>query len=224
MHVDIRFPCIRLVADVAFLSGNEVSVILTGCERAIVAGRARTKHLCMINPVNRYPRSHVVAILTYVRRRYVIQVFSGCVGTVMATDTVARDIDVVKRRRSEAICCMAIIAIVTADNMVWRFADRNRVVMTGCTAADHLRVIDRHGRLKDRGTVAILANIGNQNVVLLLADRIRSIVTANAIASDGCVIENRGHERLSRMAIIAVIATRNMVRVFADGNCAVMAG
>ncbi len=104
MHVNIRFPCVRFVADITFLGGNEVSVVLTGRERTVVAGRARTKHLAMINPVNGDPRSHVVAILTYVRRRNVVQVFSSSVGTIVATDTIARDIDVVKRRRGPANC------------------------------------------------------------------------------------------------------------------------
>ena len=94
-----RYPRIRCVADVALYCGAEVILVLADCLNAIVAGRTRAKHLCVVDC--EYRRKHIggVTVFTDVRCLNVRRVLTNCIGAVMAADTVADNIDVIEIRR-----------------------------------------------------------------------------------------------------------------------------
>lgn len=79
----------------------------------------------MIDPVRRGPDRDVMAVFANVAGRYVVKGFSGCVSTVVATHTVTRDRCMIEIRRYPANGRVTAVAIVTARNVRWIFADRD---------------------------------------------------------------------------------------------------
>jgi hypothetical protein len=61
--------------------------------------------------------------------------------------------------------------------------------------------------------MTIFAGIARQNMINVFADRIRTVVTAEAIAREIGVIKIRGQPPGRCMAIVAIIATRYVRRV-----------
>ena len=103
------------------------------------------------------------------------------------------------------------------------FAGSDRAVMAGRTDTDNLRVIDRYCRLEKRCAVTIFANIARQYMVLIFANRIRPIVTANAIADVVRMIEGCRYPAIGRMTCVAIVARRDMGRILAHCDRVVMA-
>lgn len=178
----------------------------------------------MIDASSRGPRRHGVAILTDIGRQNVILIFTGCVRTVVTANAIAGDIRVIKIRRQPRHGRVAVIAVVPAANMRCVFACRDGAVMTGRASSYNLRVIDYHDRLKERCTVAIFTDVAGQYVVLILPNRVRTIVTADTIARVIRMIEGCWYPAVGRMAGIAVIAARDMGRVFADRDRIIVTG
>lgn len=73
------------------------------------------------------------------------------------------------------------------------------------------------------GAVAILADVSRLWMQWSLASRVCSVVTANAVVDDCCVVKIRWQPCDRRMAIIAVGATGDVSRMFADRCDAIMA-
>ena len=71
--------------------------------------------------------------------------------------------------------------------------------------------------------MAIFTDVGGQYVSLVLAGCINAVMTARTIIDDTCVIKIRRSPRNRSMTIVAVVAARDMCRVFADRDRAVMA-
>ena len=71
--------------------------------------------------------------------------------------------------------------------------------------------------------MAIFTDIARQYVILILADRICPVVTANAIGGVVGMIEGCRHPTVGRMTGIAIVAACDMRRILADGNRIVMA-
>lgn len=113
-------------------------------------------------------------------------------------------------RRYPGISCVAAIAIVAAGYVRWVFSNRDRIVVTGVTGTQDLCVIHHQSRLPERCAVAIFTDIRRLDVVQILTGRIVAIVTATATANDIGMIENCWHPCIGSMAIIAVVATREM--------------
>ena len=72
--------------------------------------------------------------------------------------------------------------------------------------------------------MAILTDIGRQNVILIFTGRVCTVVTANAIAGDIRVIKIRRQPRHGGVAVIAVVPAGNMHWVLACRDGAVMTG
>ena len=72
--------------------------------------------------------------------------------------------------------------------------------------------------------MAILADVRCLDVRRSLTDGICAVVATNTVIHDVDVVEVGGQPRDCRVAVIAVIAARDMRRVFAGRNCAVMTG
>ena len=85
----------------------------------------------MVNPVDRRKLNTVVAVLTYVSGLNMRGILAGRLCTVVATYTIAGDIDVIEVGRQPAIRRMTIIAGIAACNVGRVFARRNRAVVTG---------------------------------------------------------------------------------------------
>ncbi len=123
---------------------------------------------------------------------------------------------------SPGVRVVAQAAILCGIEMTRILARRRRAVVTGRTGAENLIVIDRRDRFPYIGIVTILANVGRQHVQWTLAGGVGTVVTANTIVDDIHVIEIRRHPGDARVAVVAVVAARNMGRVLAGGDCAVM--
>ncbi len=222
MHVDIGQPSCGIVTNVALAGRYEVAVVLACSKRAVMAGRTRTEYLCVINSCHGHPHCRCMTIFTDIRRRYVVLVLAGCIRAIVATDTIADDIRVIKIRRSPGNGRMAIVAVVTARDMRGVFADCNVAVVTRRTCANDLRVVNRNNRLEERRAVAIFTDVAGQNVILVLANCIRAVVAINAIGRVVCMIEGCRYPSIGRMAGIAIVAAGNMGCVLADSDCVVV--
>jgi len=178
----------------------------------------------MIDASSWGPRRNGMAILADVGRQNVILIFTGRVCTVVTANAIAGDIRMIEIRRHPRHGRVAIIAVVSAGNMRWVLACRDGAVMTGYASTDNLRVINYHNRLKERCAVAIFTDVAGQHVILIFPNRVRTIVTTNAIARVIRMIKGCRYPAVGRMAGIAVVAARDMGRVFANRDRIVMTG
>ena len=79
-------------------------------------------------------------------------------------------------------------------------------------------------RLKQRRTVAVFAEIAGQNMSLVFADRVYSVMAARAVIGKASMIESSRHPSIRRMTIITIVAAGNMRLVLACRNSSVVAG
>lgn len=70
--------------------------------------------------------------------------------------------------------------------------------------------------------MAVLANVGSTGVSLVLAGSVRTIVAVDTVAGDRCVVETCGEPACGGVAGIAVVAARDMRRVLAGRDDAIM--
>ena len=89
----------------------------------------------MIDRVGRQPGNGVVAVLANGCRLYVRRVLAGCVRTVVAIRAVAHDIHVVEVGWNPTRCCVAVVAVIAALNMIGVFASCDISIVTGAAAA-----------------------------------------------------------------------------------------
>lgn len=73
--------------------------VLAGGDHAVVTGRTRSEYLCVVNGIDRLPHIGVVAVLAYVGCLHMRRTFARRVGTVVTTDAIVNDIDVIKKCR-----------------------------------------------------------------------------------------------------------------------------
>ena len=85
-------------------------------------------------------------------------------------------------------------------------------------------MVNSDRRLKQRRVVAIFAETTGQNVSLVFADRIYSVMAARAVIGKASMIKSGRHPSIRRVTIITIVATGDMCRVFAYRNGAVVAG
>lgn len=163
-----------------------------------------------------------MAVLANVRRVHVCRVLASRFGAVMAAETVAADIDMVKVGRQPAERAVAVIAGGAAGDMGWVLANRNVAIVARDTRADNLAVIDFHDGYKDVRRMTVLANIRRLNMRQTLARRVGAIVAAEAVTADVDMIKVGGNPANRAVTVIAGIATGNVRRIFSVGNPAVM--
>ena len=84
-------------------------------------------------------------------------------------------------------------------------------VVTRRAASQYLRVVDGYDRRESIGGMAVLTHVRRLRVPRVLAGCIIAIVAAEAIARDIYVIEICRYPGHRTVAIVAVIATRNVV-------------
>ena len=122
---------------------------------AVVAGRTRSEYLRVVDKIGRRPDDTVMAVLAYIGRTDVREVFACNLRIVVTANAVIGDAGVIERRRNPGVRRMTIIAGITARKMCRVFTGGCCAVVAGETRTDDLRVIDGVRRCKGDRIMAI---------------------------------------------------------------------
>lgn len=130
------------VAGVAFRSGGDMTSTFSSCGSTIVATRARTYNLSVIDARRGPPYSGGVAGLALrgcidVRKR-----FAGGIDAVVAGDTTGCNASMVECCACPSRRIVAGIANSGGRNMIRTLAARDRAIMAACAGANNLAVIN----------------------------------------------------------------------------------
>ena len=180
------------MAQATVLRGIEVPRVHAGSRSAIVAGCTRAEDLSVIDGRNGRPDICAVTIFTDVGGLRVQWTLAGRVCSVVAADAVVNNVRVVEICRQPGNSSVAVVAIIAAGDMRWVFANSYDTVMTRAASANNLSVIDSKGRNPGVRRMAIFADNAGENMVGILARRVRAVVTARTISCDVDVVEVRG--------------------------------
>lgn len=218
-----RQPGDRRVTVVAVVATGDVGRVFTGRRDAVMAGTACAYDLGVVDRDRRRPHIGRVAVCADIGRLYVCQVLAGGIYTVMATDAIARDVQVIEVCRSPGDRRVTIIAGVIAGDVRRMFAGRRDAVMAGTAHTDDMCMVNRKHGHKHISVVAVFADVASLNMCRrFLAGGIHTVVAVDAASCNVDVIEVRGQPGDCRVAIIAGIAARNVRRVLAGRIDAVM--
>ena len=102
---------------VTVVTARDVRRILARCGGAIMAGAASPQYLGVVHQVGGRKCHIVVAVLTHVARVDVRGIFAGRLHAVVTVDAIGRDTHVIEVGRRPRHCCMAVVTVVTAQNM-----------------------------------------------------------------------------------------------------------
>jgi len=105
------------VAVVTVVTTGKVGWVLAGRGVAVMAGEAGPEYLRVVNRVGGCERHVVVTVLAHVARIDMGWILAGCLDTVMTVDTVCGNAAVVEIRGRPGNRCMAVVAIVAAQNV-----------------------------------------------------------------------------------------------------------
>ncbi len=117
--------------------------------------------------------------------------FAGRVGTIVAADAIVDDIGMVEVGWRPGNGRMAIVAVITTGDVCRVFASCRVAVMARSAGADHLCVVHNIGWHPDVGGMTVLTHVAGLDMGQRLARRVRSVMAAEAIASDIDMIEIR---------------------------------
>ena len=95
-----RYPPDGRMAIVAVISTGDMCRRFPRRNCTVVASRAGTHHLGVVNDINRCEKDVVVAVLTDFRCLDMRGIFADCVGPVVAAEAISRDIDVIEIGRN----------------------------------------------------------------------------------------------------------------------------
>ena len=119
---------------------------------------------------------------------------------------------------------MAFVALAVGYEVTGIAASRRDAVVARGAGAKNLGMVDRRYRAPGRRVMAVLTNIGRQRVIRALTSCIGAVVAADAVIGDVGVIKVRRHPGNCCMAVVAIVTARDMSRVFASGDRAVVTG
>jgi len=218
-----REPAIACMTVITSITTGNVCWMFARCDGAIVAGRADADDLGMVYRISRREKHAVMAVLADIAGLEMRRILANGIGAVVTAEAIASDIDVVEVCRDPAIGRVALVAGIPAAYMRRVLARGNRAIVAGRAGADYLVMLDPVRRRKDHVVMAVLANIGGLNVQRTLADRIGTVMTAETIRHDICVLESRRNPAIGCMTVVTIVAATDVRRVLARGNRAVMA-
>ena len=118
---------------------------------------------------------------------------------------------------------MAVFTHVRRLNVFRIFPGGVRAVMAGATSAQDLHVVDSRHRRKRVRVMAIFADIRRSNVCWVLTSRRVAVVAAGTVVCDIHMIEIHRQPGHSAVTIVAGVIARNVRRVLANRNDAVVA-
>jgi len=176
------YPAVGRVAVVTGVAAREVPGVFAGRHRAVMARRAGTEHLRVVDAVRGRPLHRVMAVLANVARRHVRRPLAGCVDAVVTAEAVARDIRMIEGGRYPAIRGVAVVAGIGTRDMSRIFAGRDGSVVTRGAGTEHLRVIDAVGGRPEDFVVAVLADVRGTDMRRTLADRVDAVMAAHTVA------------------------------------------
>ena len=208
---------------IAIIPTGYVAQVFTDRYGAVMAGRAGPDDLCVIYYVRGSPDCNVMAVFADIAGRDVVQRLTGCIGTVVATATIAGNGRVIKIGGYPTDGRVAAIAIIATGNMRRVFADCDRIIVARLAGADNLGMVHHHYRLPERGGVAVFADVGRLNMGQALAGRIDAIMAVAAATDNICMIKNCRYPCIGGMAIVTVVAACKVRRRLACCNNIVMA-
>ena len=117
---------------------------------------------------------------------------------------------------------MAEVALDSRNKMAWILAYRVCPVVTSRTGAEHLCVVNVKHRRPNCRRVTVFTSVCCKSVLRILASRNGSIVTADAVTRYVRMVKVRGQPGYGGVAVVAIIATRNMRRMLAGRGHAIM--
>jgi len=228
-NLGVIYPVCRcesdcVVAVIASIAGVYVLRVLANCYGPVVTGTARADHLCMVHLVCRCERHIVMAVFANAARLNMRRILAGSIYTVMAAEAVVDNVGVIESGWYPAHGCVAVIAGVDTGDMCRVLAFGDRAIVAGVTGTYHVDVIHPVCRCEDSNIVAVLTEIGGLNMRRVFTDRIRAIVTAEAVIGDIDMVDVGRSPARCRMAVITGVAATNMGSVLAFGDRAVVAG
>jgi hypothetical protein len=83
----------------------------------------------VVHPIGGRKQDGIVAVLAHVTGQYVIEIFANCVGAIVTTETITREISVIEVCWQPGHRCMTVIAIVAACYVAQVLAGRDGTVM-----------------------------------------------------------------------------------------------
>jgi len=211
-----RNPCRRGVTVVAVVGAGHMCRMFSGSHNAIVTGATGADHARMINSGWRYPGDNTMTILANIGRLNMRRVLAGRIGTVVTIRAIAGDVDVVEVRRHPRNGHVAIIAGVATGDMCGRLAGCDIAIVTGFAGTNYLGVIDDYRRRPNVHAMTIFTNRGCLNMCDVLASRIGTVMAVHTIAGDGRMVKIGWRPANGRVAVVAVIATGEVRRMFAS--------
>ncbi len=165
-----------------------------------------------------------MAVLTSIGRLDMGRVLAGSIRSVVTTETVADNIEMIEVGRDPAIGRVAVITSVAAAYVCRVLVRGDRAIVAGRAGADDLIVVDSVGRHKDKIVVTVFAQVCGLDMHRILANGVIPVVAAEAVGHDIRVLKCCRDPTVRRMAVVAVVSTADMGRVFTCGDHAVMAG
>jgi len=117
---------------------------------------------------------------------------------------------------------VAVVTGIAAGDMCRVLPRRGDAVVTRTAGAQHVHMVDGIDRREHIGIVAVLADVAGLNVSQILACGIRAIVAARTILANARMTEVCGQPGDCRMAVITIIATRQVCEILAERCDAVM--
>jgi len=220
--VDVWNPGAGIVAYATVLGRDEVPLILARRLHAIVARRTGPDDLIVIDSDDRAPCGGAVAVLADICRQHVCRMLPGRVDAVVAAEAVVRNVDVVEVRRCPGDGCVAVIAVVATRDVRRVFPGRDDTIVTRKAAAEHLRMVHDVDRRPNHVAMTVFANVRGQDVHWSLAGGFHAIVTTDAVAGDVDVVEVCGGPGDGRMAVVTIVAARDVIERFASRDRTVM--
>ena len=86
------------MAIVTSIAARNVSCVLAGCRRPVMAGEAGADNLCVVYGIHRGPAHVVVAVFADIAGRDMRRTFTFSTNSIMAAETAVCDAGMVKRR------------------------------------------------------------------------------------------------------------------------------
>jgi len=171
-----RQPTKRAMAVVAGRTTGDMGWVLAGRNDPIVARATGPDNLAVIDRHDRHKDIRRMTIFADIRRLNVRQTLTGCIGTIVATDAVAADVDVIEVGGNPADRTVTVIAGIFAGDMRCVLATGDNAIMTRPAIAYDLCVIHRYDRDERSARMTILAHVGCQNVFRVLVGCIDTVM------------------------------------------------
>lgn len=119
---------------------------------------------------------------------------------------------------------MAEVAFDSRNKVSRILADRGRSVVAGRTGTEHLCMVNVEHRRPNGRRVTVLTDVGCKYVLRVLAGRNSAVVTADAVARYVRMIKVCGQPGYGGVAVVAIIAARDMSRMLSCCGDAIMTG